>query len=333
MILAEKIIKLRKQNGWSQEELAVQMNVSRQSVSKWESMSSIPDLDKIIKLSQLFGVTTDYLLKDELDEDVALEPIVDYPDDEHKKVHITLDEANKYMELMADASKKIAVGVAACILSPVILILLGGYEDTGVLHISENAAGGIGVSILFVIVACAVMVFITTGMKLNQYEFMDKELLDLEYGVTGIVETKKENYSGIHKTSIVMGVGLCIASVIPLFIAVAFTENESVLITTVGLLLVIVAAGVYLLVRSGIVNSSYDKLLEEGEYTIEKKIVNKKNSNLSTIYWCIVVAIYLGWSFLTMDWDTTWIIWPVAGVLFGAVCALASAWENRKRSQ
>ncbi|MBR3595849.1 MAG: helix-turn-helix transcriptional regulator, partial [Clostridia bacterium] len=48
MILAEKIIKLRKQNGWSQEDLAMQLNVSRQSVSKWESTASIPDLDKIV---------------------------------------------------------------------------------------------------------------------------------------------------------------------------------------------------------------------------------------------------------------------------------------------
>ena len=49
MILAEKIMKLRKQNGWSQEELAVRLNISRQSVSKWESTASIPELDKIIK--------------------------------------------------------------------------------------------------------------------------------------------------------------------------------------------------------------------------------------------------------------------------------------------
>ena len=63
MILVEKIIKLRKQNGWFQEDLAMQLNVSRQSVSKWESTASIPDLDKIVKLSEIFGVSTDYLLE------------------------------------------------------------------------------------------------------------------------------------------------------------------------------------------------------------------------------------------------------------------------------
>ena len=62
MILADKIIKLRKKNGWSQEELAEKMNVSRQAVSKWEGAQTIPDLGRILQLSELFGVTTDYLL-------------------------------------------------------------------------------------------------------------------------------------------------------------------------------------------------------------------------------------------------------------------------------
>ena len=61
MILADKIIDLRKKNGWSQEELAEQLGVSRQSVSKWESAQSVPDMNRILKLSELFGVSTDYL--------------------------------------------------------------------------------------------------------------------------------------------------------------------------------------------------------------------------------------------------------------------------------
>ena len=64
MNLAEKIMNLRRQKGWSQETLAEKLDVTRQSVSKWESAQSVPDLDKILALSELFGVTTDYLLKE-----------------------------------------------------------------------------------------------------------------------------------------------------------------------------------------------------------------------------------------------------------------------------
>ena len=64
MILADKIIDLRKKNGWSQEDLAEKLNVSRQSVSKWESAQSVPDMGRVVQMSELFGVSTDYLLKD-----------------------------------------------------------------------------------------------------------------------------------------------------------------------------------------------------------------------------------------------------------------------------
>ena len=71
MIFADKLILLRKKAGWSQEELAEQMNVTRQSVSKWEGAQSVPDLDKMIRLSELFGVSTTrdlVLLKDEIEQ-------------------------------------------------------------------------------------------------------------------------------------------------------------------------------------------------------------------------------------------------------------------------
>ena len=97
MIFADKLIRLRKKAGWSQEELAAQMNVSRQSVSKWESAQSIPDLDKIIRLSQLFGVSTDYLLKDELEDmEETAQPIQATEETAIRKV--TIEEANQFIK-------------------------------------------------------------------------------------------------------------------------------------------------------------------------------------------------------------------------------------------
>lgn len=61
--LADRIQQLRKQNSLSQEQLADKLHVSRQAVSKWESAQSQPDLDKILAMSELFRVSTDYLLK------------------------------------------------------------------------------------------------------------------------------------------------------------------------------------------------------------------------------------------------------------------------------
>ena len=68
MKLAEKLFELRKEKGWSQEKLAEQINVSRQSISKWESGQVLPEIEKVIELSKIFQVTTDYLLLDENSE-------------------------------------------------------------------------------------------------------------------------------------------------------------------------------------------------------------------------------------------------------------------------
>ena len=69
MKLSDKIIQLRKVNGWSQEDLAERLNVSRQAISRWEGATAQPDAANILQLSKLFGVTTDYLLNDEYESD------------------------------------------------------------------------------------------------------------------------------------------------------------------------------------------------------------------------------------------------------------------------
>lgn len=69
MKLPDKIIKLRKATGISQEELAEQLNVSRQAISRWENGSALPDAQNILQISKLFGVTADYLLNDDYESD------------------------------------------------------------------------------------------------------------------------------------------------------------------------------------------------------------------------------------------------------------------------
>ena len=72
MRLPDKIVELRKSNGWSQEDLAEKMNVSRQAISRWEGGTAQPDASNILQLSKLFGVTTDYLLNDDFSSDEDL---------------------------------------------------------------------------------------------------------------------------------------------------------------------------------------------------------------------------------------------------------------------
>ncbi|MBR4078777.1 MAG: helix-turn-helix domain-containing protein [Christensenellaceae bacterium] len=311
MNLSEKIIKLRKQQGWSQEELAERMNISRQSVSKWESGASVPDLDKILAMSSLFGVTTDYLLKEDEYESVST------PKEPPIRV-IAQHEANEFISRTRFHAVKIALGVSLAICSPILLIILAGISEAyGILV--ESAAVGIGVAVLLGMVAVSVGLFIFSGMQLGKYEFLEKEIIALQNGVRGILEQEKAEYDPTHRKSIMIGVVLIIAGVIPMVLVPALGADGFAVMCCVGILLLCVAVGVNLLVRAGCVFGAYQKLLQQGDYSVENKQKNKKTAAFAGCYWCIVIALYLLISFLTMKWNKTWVIWPVAGVLYAAV--------------
>lgn len=333
MILAEKIMQLRKKNGWSQEELAEQMKVSRQSVSKWESGASIPDLNKILLLAQIFDISTDYLLKDELGEEAIAEEAALVTCDaecetkggielEPEVRRVSLEEAVSYMEESMIAAKRMAVGVAMCILSPILLMVLAVYAEEGLIPISEDMAGGIGVILLLLIVAPAVVLFITVGMRMERYQYFEKEQIELEYGVAGIVKERKQAYSETYTAGILIGVTLCILSAVPLFAAAGFQADDRIIILCVAGLLLIVAVAVYILVRVMTVRFCYDKLLQENEYTLRKKEAARRNSKWEAIYWPLIVAIYLAYSFWTGNWSRSWIIWPVAAVFSAVLSAI-----------
>lgn len=326
MILAEKIMNLRKKSGWSQEELADQLGISRQSVSKWESGASIPDLDKIIKMSGLFGVSTDYLLKDELEEITYSET-----DTVEEKVRsISVEEANTFLEDSRVFARWLAPTVAACILSPVVLILLGGLAEYGRIGLTENMAGGIGTAILLVIIAAAVGIMIVKGIQYGKYEYLEKESITLQYGVQGIVQKKKEAYGNTFRTCVAIGVMIIILGVVPLMLAAAFDAGDLVYVICTDVLLVAVACGVFLFIRSGVVYGSFDKLLQQGDYTEENKKLNRKYDFFPGVYWCVVTAIFLAWGFITNDWRISGIIWPVAGVLFAAIMGILKAVGRRE---
>lgn len=321
MILADKIIKLRKQRGWSQEQLAEMLNVSRQSVSKWEGGLSIPDLDKIIKMSSLFGVSTDYLLKDEVEE---IQPATTEKGGADGLV-ISMEEAAKFMEIKEKLSSKTALAVAMFILCPVPLILLGALSEGVKMGITEDMAGGLGMAILLVMVAIGVVITILNEMQLSKYEYIGKEEFTLEYGVKGIVERKMEDYAQSHRISIAGGVALCITAVVPMMLAVALSVSDFVMACMVCVLLTLIAIATYLMVRSSNINDSYLRLLQLEDFTPEKKYISKKLHTLTVVYFCIVTAAYLAVSFATGAWSKTWAIWPVAAVLYMAVESFAAA--------
>lgn len=326
MILADKIIELRKKNGWSQEELAEKLNVSRQSVSKWEGAQSIPDLDKILQMSKIFGVTTDYLLKDEMGEAEYL-PEGGDSETEPKYRKVSLKEAHEFLAIKEKNSVKIAFGVLLCILSPIMLIMLAG---TGYFLITEDIAAIAGIIILLLMVAAAVTIFITCGMKASRFQFLEEDFIETEYGVSGMVKEKRAAYQEYYTRSNVIGIVLCILAVVPLLIA-TITDDEMTILVGLSIMFILIAVGVFLLTKAGIVWESFNMLLEEGDYTRQKKADRGGMiSAISKAYWIIVVVIFLISGFIGSGVAHSWIIWPIAGLIYAAWRIIASAIKNKK---
>lgn len=365
MLLSEKIMSLRKRNGWSQEELAQQLGVSRQSVSKWESMASMPDIQKIMAMSELFGVSTDYLLKDELEELPATAVNADHAVSSGStsadasdgitstpgststgdnasaskttapKLSVSLETATEYLDAVARTSRPTAFAITLFILGPALLVSLATYSEDAIYfdptRISPDVLSITGVCIMVLFIAAGVGLLILQDMKLAKYKQFKEASLELQYGVEAAIRRRAESTSSLRYIQQATGVCLTILSAIPFLIASYFGAG---LTFALGFFVaaVLVSLGVYLLIYSGILKDSYRILLQEGEFSHDEKDGKlgykkavSKYRPVSKAYFSAVSLVYFGYSFITKDWGRSWIIWPLSAFLYHVVVSILAA--------
>lgn len=320
MNLSERITEQRRIRGWSQEELEYRLGVSRQAVSKWESSRSTPDLERIIQMSELFGVTTDWLLKGEIIESYSYE---EDPKQQNIRI-VTREEAMDFLNQRSLKAQKIAFATMLCIVSPAPLIILAAMAEQGIPGLSDNTAALIGLIALFGMIAYAVYLFMISGAKEEPYRFLKTESYELEAGAAERIMERKSRYMVTYHQGISTGVVLCILSVVPLLASVLL-ERDVMVVGSVGLLLVIVASGVRKIICVSMIRSGFSVLLQDEGYSVSARKENQKNDMISSTYWSIVTAGYLLWSFLSHDWHITWLVFVVAGVLYEPVKMFVSS--------
>ena len=328
MILAEKIMQLRKKAGWSQEELAEQLGVTRQSVSKWEGAQSLPDLEKILQMSRLFGVSTDFLLKDELEAE-SPDPAPDTP----ALRRVTLAEASAYLALRREAAPKMALGTLLCVWSPVTLIGLSVVSEAGRFPMTQNAAAGLGLCVLLILVAIGVALFLSCGRGTRDFAFLETEPFETKYGVSGMVkERRRAGEDRFHRLNTVAAM-LCVLAALPLF-AAAFWSVDAAYILGVCLTIVLAGIGAALFVYTGTQTAAMEKLLEDGEYTRDRKRSGSLRGTVSLVYWLTATAVFLFYTFGPRGSGQpqySWFIWAIAGVLYAAVLAVVKLIGSRKK--
>ncbi|MEC8327745.1 MAG: helix-turn-helix transcriptional regulator [Pseudomonadota bacterium] len=316
MILSEKIITLRKQLGWSQEELAEKMGVSRQSVSKWESTNSIPDLNKIIKLAELFNVSTDFLLKDEIETAEHLE------ERDNDLTQISLEQAIDYVNTKKAQAILTAKGVAFFVCSAVPLFFLLALANNNSIGLNKNTAVVFGIISIFILIAAGVRLVIQT----NQYERaiapIEKGKFELMYGVHSAFSEKIDAFAPKYNGKVSLAVTLFITSSIPLLLVIMLIGRTDLTLLMLAALLFIVTLGLWVIIPASSEYEAYKHVLNEGDKNRELTQSERNALKLAPFYWPLVVAIFLAWSLWTMNWGVTWIIWPVAAVLFAALVGL-----------
>ena len=335
-MLSDKIVALRRKFGWTQEELAEQLGVSRQSVSKWESGASLPDVDRVLEMSALFGVSTDYLLKDGPDElgepPRRPEPQQDYtkpfweasgaatatatawaepepaeavrtepepgPTEAWEEIPHRVEavlrqvlqpdsvtdadglrllsdaEAHRFLENRRQCAPRIGLGAALCTACAAPLVaLMGAAED---FWISERWAAALGLVALFAMIGAAVGLFVTAGMRMSRYDDLDREPFALSGELREAVEEEKLDYRREYNQSIVGGVVLCATCWIPVSFLGILGAGDMLLIQAVAVLLAMIAAGVFLFVKGGIIQDSFSHVLQEGKHSLPRKRARRR---------------------------------------------------------
>lgn len=212
MKLGQKIAGLRKKSSLSQEALAEKMNVSRQAVSKWESNQSIPDIEKIVDLSELFGVTTDYLLKNgttsfELPGKSSEEKI------EKALPAITDQEIDQYLEVAKKAAHFESLSIALFFLAIASFCLF-----STLVFISHNIFGTVAYIAPIIIIAIALGYFIHAKLMMHEFKSITQNKFALTSTQNDLIDSSAHEFRNKNNRRIVIGVVLCILAIIPLIL-------------------------------------------------------------------------------------------------------------------
>ncbi len=316
MALADNIIKCRKQAGWSQEALAAQVGVSRQSVSKWESGQSTPDIEHILKLAEAFQVTTDALL----DAKSGGQPIAE---DTTTDVNTLCERgiAQNYVGYKIDEAALITRGVRWCVMAPSALFAM--------LALNHALPDTLPMSLALVFGLVAILGMVAKGVKcfIAAQQLQAPALPSAPFSLSPALKEElttiqREQRPEIQK-QLTMGISLFVLCAAPLLIAALLGMGSSAIFLALVLLLWLVATGLQYVIPTSAHRDAVVFLLQGGDMDAGKSDDTKRAERLAGVYWPLLVAIYLGWSLWTMNWGVTWIIFPVGAVAFGGVVGLA----------
>lgn len=296
-----KLQVLRKDKRLSQEALAEQLGVSRQAVSKWERGEGYPEMDTIIMISNLFGVTLDYLMKDNDDEELSVSI-------EEGGIVLSTAELDNFILYKKRNAFIIAISVLAIIMSVSLVVFF-----------EENS---LAIGAMLIIIGLAVGSMILVGILSEKYEYLEKKPIILKGNDLEKMMGKQKKHMTTFAMMIAAGVFIIIlgAAALVVFEVEFLTISTSYSITVleggpmVGYFLWIVAIAVFIFIYAGMTQQTYQQICNSKEYVKEVEEEEEENKYYA-ITMPVATAIYLLVGFLFDSWNQSWVIFPVVAIL------------------
>ncbi len=244
--------------------------------------------------------------------------------------YLSQSSVQDFLSARKRSSTLIAIGVMLCIFSPITLLILISLTRLDILTSSINFATEIGVIVLILLAAAAVALFIAGNHWLKVNENYEYEDCNLSEELHKKILKESRDYENKHYIFKIIGIAFCILSAIPLMSGALFTDAlsnsrlDDFMTGLSSITIFLVGIGVFFLVKTNIVHDSFNIILQIDDYTTEKKAGKKVIEKYTSIYWMIIAFIYLTYSFLSNNWQQSWIIWPLAGIAYGILEAILS---------
>ena len=231
--------------------------------------------------------------------------------------NITREEAFDYVKDRTTNGLMVGIGVFLCITSVICPMVLSFYSRIG------GVVGAMGMAGM---IAVAVVLFALAGAKTRKWDFIGKVPCSLDYGTATEVSEEREKYRTSHAVRLTIGILLCALCWVPAAIMEELIFDLPIIgdVITPSILFVAVGVGVFLIILTNKIMNSYDNLLGtndkatvSGNYGMESEpvYINKTVDTIMSVYWPTITCIYLSYSFLTFNWFSSWIIWPIAGII------------------
>jgi transcriptional regulator with XRE-family HTH domain len=290
MSLAENLQYLRAREGVTQEQLAERLDVSRQSVSKWESAASYPEMDTLLKLCDMFQVDMDTLLRGSVEKSLS-------------------EDTAGYDRFMTLYARKIAGGVSAIVGSVALWSFLSA------LGLSEM----LGTAMLLLVIAAAAVVFIASGMEEEHFRKKHPVIPDF------YTEPQKERFHRRYIWYIAGGVGAILLGVVMMVLAFTVLPEREPYESYIGAaFLAVVACAVYFLIYGGMLEDKYNiaKYNRQNNPTPEDKSRRRRATTACAVIMILATAVFLFAGLAYYKWNWAAIIYPVGGVLCGAAWML-----------